>query len=163
MNSMRFRRALACLAAVLAGFTARAQDCSRPIAGGLSWWPGDGSATDLIGPNPGTLVGGAGFGPGWVGPGFTFDGMDDHVAVPFHSSYDFLPEGTFAIALWVNVAEGPGGGDRALVVKSPPSGAWDWGLYLTQDNTFMAGANSRAVVTSRTVAVPGGRYPLGVT
>lgn len=151
------------VAAVLAVVSLQAQDCSRPIAGAVSWWPGDGSETDLVGPNPGTLVGGAGFRPGWVGEAFTFDGTDDHVAIPFHSSYDFMGALQFAVAAWVNVADVPSPAPRALVVKSPANGAWDWGLYLTAENKFMAGKNSVDVVTSSTAAVPGVWYHVAFT
>ncbi len=112
------RRILATLAVLFFVFTARAQDCSRPLADGLSWWPGEGSATDLIGPNPGTLIGDAGFGPGWVGQSFIFDGTDDQVAIPFNASYDFQLPSQFSIAAWVRVADGPG---AEFVVRGLPA------------------------------------------
>jgi len=64
------------LVAAVAASATPAQDCSRAIAGGSSFWPGDGSAIDVIGPNSGTPVGGATYAPGWVGQAFTFDGLD---------------------------------------------------------------------------------------
>ena len=151
------------LVAAVAASATPAQDCSRAIAGGSSFWPGDGSAIDVIGPNSGTPVGGATYAPGWVGQAFTFDGLDDHVAVPFHASFDVQPALQFSIALWVNASGAPGSGDRALLVKSPANGLWDWGLYLTNDNHFMAGGNGQARVTGRTVAVPGIWYHVAVT
>ena len=140
-----------------------AGDCSRPIAGGLSWWPGDASAIDLLGPNHGTAVGGVAHVPGRVASAFSFDGADDHVAIPFHTSYDFVQSGVFTIAVWVNVAADAVPRDQALVVKSPPGGTWDWGLSLAPDNRFTAGGNGRTAVTSRTVAVPGVWYHVAVT
>src|SRR5262245_28118464 len=162
MISTSSRRLLFGLAVVCVVSTARAQDCSRPVANGLSYWPGDGTAHDVIGPNVASLIGGAGFVAGWVGPAFAFDGADDYAAVPFHASYDFQLPSSFSIALWMN-ASGGGSGDRALVVKSPSSGAWDWGLYLTSENKLMAGGNAHAALISRTVAVPGVWYHVAVT
>jgi len=59
-------------------FTARADDdqnkCIPPPNGLVSWWPGDGNANDIVGPNTGQLFGGAAFAPGFVGQAFSFDG-----------------------------------------------------------------------------------------
>ena len=162
MNRTRNLPAIVCLPFALAVTPVAAQLCARPTADGLSWWAGDGSAADLIGPNPGTPAAGAGFGAGWVAQAFTFDGVDDHVAVPFDASFDFQLPLQFSIAAWANPGSGPGT-LRALVVKSPPSGLWDWGLFLTADNQFMAGGNARVAVTSATVARPGVWYHVVVT
>ena len=43
--------------------------CIQAPAGLVSWWPGDGDATDIAGANNGTLVGGATFGTGFVTSG----------------------------------------------------------------------------------------------
>src|SRR5262245_65255486 len=48
---------------------------SRVAPTGLvSWWRGEGNATDAQGVNHGTLVGGVTFAPGQVGQAFSFDG-----------------------------------------------------------------------------------------
>src|SRR5258708_33691316 len=52
----------------------RAQTCVPPPSGLISWWPGDGDATDIIGPNNGTQHGSATFAKGLVGEAFSFDG-----------------------------------------------------------------------------------------
>jgi Concanavalin A-like lectin/glucanases superfamily len=44
----------------------------------VSWWPGDGNANDIAGPNNGQLFGGATYVPGFVGQGFKFDGIDGY-------------------------------------------------------------------------------------
>jgi len=52
---------------------------SIPTDGLMSWWPGNGNALDIIGPNDGTLENDATFAPGKVGQAFSFDGVDDYV------------------------------------------------------------------------------------
>jgi hypothetical protein len=60
---------------------AEAQGCLPPPPGLVSWWPGDGSAEDIVGGHHGTLEAGASFAPGMVGEAFLLDGMDDHVLI----------------------------------------------------------------------------------
>ncbi len=58
-------------------FSARTDDdkkCASPPSGLVSWWPGDGNANDIAGPNTGVLSGGATFAPGFVGEAFSFNG-----------------------------------------------------------------------------------------
>jgi hypothetical protein len=53
--------------------------CLDPPSGMVSWWPGDGDASDIIGPNEGNLQNGTAFAPGKVDQAFSFDGVDDVV------------------------------------------------------------------------------------
>ena len=54
-----------------------------PPAGMVSWWPGDGNASDIIDGNHGMLSGDAGYAPGMVGQAFSVnpnppkDGLGD--------------------------------------------------------------------------------------
>jgi hypothetical protein len=71
---------IACLS-MAAG--AHAQLCLPPTNGLVGWWPGDGSARDIIGTNNGVLMGGATANtPGFVGQAFHFDGTNGFVQVP---------------------------------------------------------------------------------
>src|SRR5207245_535419 len=58
-------------------------DC-LPAPGGLvGWWPGDGSASDIVGTNQGSLQGGAvANAVGMVGSAFSFDGTNRYIQVP---------------------------------------------------------------------------------
>ena len=56
--------------------------CAPPASGILAWWRGEGNASDTIGTNAGTLIGGAGFNTGEVGQGFSFDGTSSYVSIP---------------------------------------------------------------------------------
>lgn len=63
----------------------------------ISWWPGEGTASDVLGSHHGTPTGGIRFVGGMVGRCFSFDGVDDAVtAVPFNTLAD-----TFTIEFWV--------------------------------------------------------------
>jgi sugar lactone lactonase YvrE len=72
-----------------------------PSSGVVSWWTGDGTAADLVGPNTGTLNNGAGFATGNVGSGFNFDGVDDNLQAPTAG----LPTGSAdrTIELWARI------------------------------------------------------------
>ena len=63
--------------------------CVTAPPGLISWWPADGDAADIIGPNDGVFIGGATLAPGLVGQAFSLDGMDDWVEVPDHPSLSF--------------------------------------------------------------------------
>ena len=56
-----------------------AQTCTAVPSGLVSWWRGEGDATDFAGLNPGTFTGNATNGPGKVGQAFVFDGSGDLV------------------------------------------------------------------------------------
>ena len=73
-----------------------------PPAGMVSWWPGDGNAMDIVDHNDGTLSGDAGFAPGMVGQGFSFDGTGDLVIVPASPNLNIL--GDVTVDLWAKRA-----------------------------------------------------------
>lgn len=77
---------------------AAAQECVRPPAGLVSWWPGDGNADDIQGGNDGVLMNGAGFAPGMVGQAFRLDGVDDHVLI---GNPESLKLQDFTLGAWV--------------------------------------------------------------
>jgi hypothetical protein len=93
--------------------TASAQTCVQTPRGLVSWWPGDGNAQDIIGPNDGTLQGGATFAPGMVGQAFSLDGVDDYVRVPNHPSLN--PASALTIEAWINSTSTVGA--RDIVAK----------------------------------------------
>lgn len=80
----------------------------------VGWWPGDGNATDIAGPNNGKLINRATFATGYVGRAFSFNGaaqlVDIKKAKPLNVS-----AGDFAVDAWVyfNAV----GGDRSIVDK----------------------------------------------
>lgn len=75
--------------------------CTPPPADLVSWWPGDGNATDIMDGNDGTLQNGATFGTGMVDQAFSFDGFDDFVEIANTATMD-VGTGDFTIDLWIN-------------------------------------------------------------
>lgn len=144
---------------------ARSASCAPLPPGAISWWPGDGSPSDCLGGLSTIVHGGVTYQSGAVGGCLAFDGTSAWVELPFTPGINFAPTAAFTIEAWVR-ADGVGGaetGYRAILVKCPPNGFWDWGLYLTPDNRFMAGCQAGYAVTSSTVASPGQWYHVAVT
>ena len=121
---------------------AGAQTCVQPSSGLVSWWPGDGNADDSVDNNHGMRQNGATFAPGMVGEAFTFDGVDDYIEVPHHSTLAIT--GTVTIEFWAQRQrlaltwfwrrEGTGRRDRritALVFTTIPT----WAVISTTRST----------------------------
>jgi hypothetical protein len=64
----------------------------------VSWWSGDETATDAIGPNDGSLEGAVSFAPGRIGQGFALSG--GFVRIPHHASLD-PSSGSFTLEAWI--------------------------------------------------------------
>ncbi len=74
--------------------------CLPPPSGLISWWPGDGDATDSQDGNDGTLVNGATFADGLVGQAFSLDGIDDHLFIGNPSNLKIT--GGLTLTAWIN-------------------------------------------------------------
>jgi hypothetical protein len=70
-------------------------------AGLVSWWAGEGNASDRTGVNNGLLEGAATFVPGEVGLAFSFDGTTADVKVPASPSLDVGPGAGLTIEAWI--------------------------------------------------------------
>ncbi|MHB9080190.1 MAG: type VI secretion system tube protein Hcp [Pirellulaceae bacterium] len=66
----------------------------------VGWWPGEGTAEDIAGDHDGMLFNGVSFAPGMVAQAFSFDGVDDHVAIP-NGSPITLASG-LTLEAWIN-------------------------------------------------------------
>ena len=76
-------------------------DCTPVVSGLVGWWPGDGSAMDIVGTNHGSLQGGAtAVSPGLVNASFNFDGTNGYVSIP--DSPELRPT-NFTIEAWVKL------------------------------------------------------------
>lgn len=79
-----------------------ADDCVEPPSGLVGWWPGDGSAADLVAGNDGTLVGGVTFAAGMVGQAFSLDGVHDGISILKDGSSLEMDTGNFSVGAWVS-------------------------------------------------------------
>lgn len=70
-------------------------NCLQPPTGMVGWWPGDGNANDIQGPNNGTLQNGATFAAGQVGQAFSLDGTDDYVSTNLDAQPSAMPNTTW--------------------------------------------------------------------
>lgn len=102
-----------------------------PPAGLVAWWPGDGSANDLLKSNNGTLQNGTGFGPGKIGFAFHLDGSDDYILTPLDVKPTTMPTTTWECWVYpelVNatlrqhlLSNDDGGFDRSLTIEHQTS------------------------------------------
>jgi YD repeat-containing protein len=77
----------------------------KNLPGLAAWFPGNGSANDVIGGRQGRLGGGTSFANGRVGGAFSFDGVNDSLRIPGDSGLDVGTGSGFSIELWVNSAD----------------------------------------------------------
>jgi hypothetical protein len=127
---------------------------TRPPLGSnlLAWWKldeGDGlTAFDSVGNNDGTLING----PAWTDSGINgsleFDGIDDHVSVPYDDSFQ-LP--VFTVSAWIYLGRDPrpqGSGmivgrgedpvsdeEALLFVVGPEGSQWGEGLKIGYEDS----------------------------
>ncbi|MCX6022087.1 MAG: hypothetical protein NTZ05_10240, partial [Chloroflexi bacterium] len=103
---------------------------------GLSWWPGDGNATDIMDRNLGALAGGAAFTTGKVGRAFRFNGTDAAVVVPDRGAISGLSlDSSFSVEGWVMPSTqqsgrqwvaGKAGSYGILLEDGAPRTGWSW-------------------------------------
>jgi hypothetical protein len=76
-------------------------NCIETPSGLVSWWRGEGNATDSTGRYDGMFVNNSVFAPGKVGKAFSFNGVDNLVAVPDSDEWT-LGVNDFTLDMWVN-------------------------------------------------------------
>jgi hypothetical protein len=120
------------LAFLLAATIGDAQ-CILPAPGLVSWWPGEGTAADAVGGNPGMLSSsGVAFAPGVVGLAFRFDGSNGFVQLPddlFPIPLSGYPAGTspFSVELWFRTtASGVILGQQTMLPMEPRGNNDGW-------------------------------------
>ena len=77
--------------------------CTPAPAGLVSWWPGEGNASDIVGTNNGTLEY-AGFSAGEAGQAFYLNGTNADVKIPASSSLNVGADNGFTLEAWVSCA-----------------------------------------------------------
>lgn len=83
-----------------------------------NWWPGDGTAADSAGNQPGTLVNGTAFVAGKVGQAFSFDGVDD--IVRFGNVAGDVGTADFTLSFWIRTSSS--GREQGVIGKRPVCG-----------------------------------------
>ena len=78
-----------------------ATNCVTPPSGLIAWWPGDGTALDLVNTNHGILQNGVSYAEGKAGQAFSLDGMDDRVFIPESPTVDLSRMTNWTIQAWV--------------------------------------------------------------
>jgi PKD repeat protein len=103
-----------------------------PFPGMVSWWRGEGDATDLLGSNQGTVQGGVAFSPGKVGAAFSFDGVDDIIIVNDSSNLR-IGTGEMTLEAWIKAPAGTT--ERVIASKYQTSfQASGYALRIVSDN-----------------------------
>ncbi|MEO6994211.1 MAG: tandem-95 repeat protein, partial [Lacunisphaera sp.] len=96
----------------------------RP-SGMVAWWPGNGTAVDIIGGHNGTLKNGSTYSLGEVSFGFGLDGIDDHVDVTAHPDLNL---GASTAGLTIELWAKPGRNQDVPLVL--------WGTTTTEGVSF---------------------------
>ncbi len=101
--------------------------CDAPPPGLVSWWRGEGDASDFAGENNGVLQGDVSFVPGEVGQAFSFDGTTADVEVPASASLNVGSGPGLTVEAWVKPAGLSAGGP--LVEWNSGSGPEPFGVH----------------------------------
>lgn len=111
-------------------------------SGAVSWWPAEGNAQDVVGPNHGTPQNGADYAAGIVGQAFQLDGSNDLILAPHHSSLVYADKVT--IEAWIRPTSNSGAqvifskwndntSDESYIFKNN-GGVLRWELSKDQNN-----------------------------
>ena len=108
--------------------------CHADLNDGLvAYFPLDGNATDMVTGVNGTIHGGANSVPNRLGlpsTAYSFDGVDDYIEAPYHSSYS---SNEFSFSLWVNPSANSSSYQSPFTFRGTHQGFL---LYKDPDNTW---------------------------
>ncbi|HSY16849.1 MAG TPA: immunoglobulin domain-containing protein, partial [Candidatus Acidoferrales bacterium] len=134
--------------------------CTPAPSGIVGWWPGEGTANDIIGGNNGVLLGGIGFATGEVNQGFNFNNTNAYVSVPVATNLDVGAGGGFTLEAWINPAD---------VTQTEPIFEWNngvwWGVHFHispgQPTTGSPGPGGPGQLYANIVDTGGGWHQMG--
>lgn len=113
---------------------AAAPVCTPPPSGLVSWWPGEGSANDVMGINNGVLENGT-YTAGEVGEAFALVGMNTYVYVPASPSLNVGLSGGMTIEGWIK---------PTVLNTERPVADWDngstWGVQFNISSPYIPGS-----------------------
>lgn len=104
-----------------------AMPCSAAPSGLVAWWPGNGTAQEVLGGRDGRLSGGTAFASGRVSSAFSFDGTNDSVHVSAHPADASLSNG-LTIEFWVNPVDVTRSGRMVSWHSGLPGGGTNFGV-----------------------------------
>lgn len=104
----------------------------------VAYYPFNGNANDASGNNINGIVTNATLTTDRTGVpnnAYYFDGASSYIQLPYNNLYNFAPQDTFSISVWVLPDQGYTWPAQALVVKSPPNpdfyqSNWNYGSYI---------------------------------
>lgn len=106
----------------------RSTACITPPAGMVSWWPGDGNNSDIIGTNNGITEGNLTYSSAKVLQGFNFDGTTADIRIPASTSLDVGARGPMTIDMWIK---------PTTVTNNPLA---EWGSGVTGAHFWLGGS-----------------------
>ena len=118
--------------------------CAPAPQGLVSWWRGEGAATDFAGTNNGVLEGGMAFATGEVGQAFKFNGTNADVRVPAAASLNVGLADGFTVEAWINpaditqgheIVEWNNGTFGVTFLVADPAGAGPGSLFISVKDT----------------------------
>ena len=133
-----------------------ASSCLAPPIGLIAWWPGNGSAQDIVGGHDALLRGDASFGPGLVDQAFVLDGNGDFVEV--NDPIFNFGTNDFTVGLWANF--NTTAGEQVLIEKYiealGDAGRTGWTFTKLADNRIRlhAGNPGGGIVESVPLNIP---------
>lgn len=93
------------IAAILSAIDASAQTCVWPPSGLVSWWRGEGNASDQAGTNNGFLQGNVLFAPGQVGQAFNLNGSNAFISATASASLNVGAGNGMTIECWMKPSD----------------------------------------------------------
>ncbi|HXE30925.1 MAG TPA: LamG-like jellyroll fold domain-containing protein, partial [Terriglobales bacterium] len=152
----------------IAVFDVSAKGTTPPLSGLAAWWPGDGSASDAWGGNPGRASPTVAYAPARIGEGFAFSQHGATVNFGHAAGLGRAWRQGFTIAAWVKTVRASGG--VGILQKVTEDGRQGWRLSVNQQGHFEvcfrgAGPCSPAgpfSLRSTTAVVPGTWYHIAI-
>lgn len=120
------------LAGLLCSASVSAQVCAPVPEGIVSWWPGEGDASDIVGGNSGTLIGGVTFPSAQVLQAFSLGGIGGGVLIGNPSNLQLQ---SFTIETWIRRASATRVSDHPFSSVVVGYGSGGYGLGLLHDGT----------------------------
>lgn len=138
--------------------------CAAPPAELVSWWPGNGNASDVAGGQNGIFMNPE-FASGEVGQSFKFDGSGNNIRVPAAPSLDLGKAAGLTIEAWVNPVDAA---KANPIVEWLPASAGSYGVHfyaggLGQLYANVYGGGDHVIQTSTGILTNGGFQHVALT